>query len=232
MKLRDGTEAQDSRLGRLVQFDSRSLGFPIRALIPPAPLKSRSWDLPWQLDQKRTSGCTGYSVTEEWLAEPYPGPITSVEEGNAIADAVYLRARHLDPFEGIEDAGSTVLAAMKAAVERGWYSEYRWSLGPSSEAAAEDVCRAISSEDGGPVVMGTVWKTGMYEADADGFLNLTGNDEGGHAYVLTRYDAERDAVWTPNSWNGEGQGWIRRTNLATLLGMQGEGVLPVVRLGS
>lgn len=57
MKLRDGTEAKDSRLGRLVQFDEKSRSFPVRTLVAPQPLRSQFWPCQKVLDQQTDGAC-------------------------------------------------------------------------------------------------------------------------------------------------------------------------------
>lgn len=220
----------DPRLDRVPFFDERSKGYPIRMLLPDKPIRSYSWQYV-QLDQGNEGACTGFSVTTEAAARPDPvfgDPVRKPPKAadvDAIAREVYERAKQLDEFPGEDYEGSTVLAATKAAVERGWYTEYRWALGPGPDAAADDVCRAIAFH--GPVCLGTVWKSGMWKADANGYLHATGTNEGGHAWCVTKYSKVRDAIWTPNSWGGAGQGWITRKDLTTLLAEDGEAVILV-----
>lgn len=234
MRLRGGHETSDPRLDRLPEYDDRSTDFPIRGLLGvERPPRSRTWPYV-QLDQGREGACTGFSATMEaaaWPApvfgdprtkRPDPGPI------NAVARDVYRRARQLDDWPGENYEGSSVLGAVKAGVERGWWGEYRWALGPGPDAAAADVIAAIGYS--GPVMMGSYWWSGMMRPDEQGRLRRTGRREGGHAYLLTRYSRKLDAVWTPNSWGGEGQGWISRSDLAALLGDDGEACIAVVRL--
>lgn len=143
------------------------------------------------------------------------------------AREVYHEAQRIDEWPGEAYDGTSVIAGMKVGRARGWWEEYRWALGPGAEAAADDVIRTVTRY--GPVVMGTWWRAGMMRADASGTLRATGSYLGGHAWLVTRYNARRDAIWTPNSWGGEGQGWITRADLTTLLAEDGEGCVPVAR---
>ena len=115
-----------AKLDRRVSFDERSRAFPIRALIA-ATVEPRSyeWPLDLRLDQGSEGACTGFAVTHEAAAEPFP--VTGLTEDTA--RQVYHRARELDEWPGEAYEGSSVLAAMKAGVELGWYSEYRWAFG-------------------------------------------------------------------------------------------------------
>jgi hypothetical protein len=151
----------------------------------------------------------------------------SVAALNEEALSLYQRAQQLDPWAGEAYEGTSVLAGVQAGQERGWWHEYRWALGPGPEAAAEDVILALGYA--GPVILGTYWKSTMWAPDADGYLDTSGDDVGGHGYLLTAYSRRRDAVYTPNSWDGEGAGWIRRTGLVALLANDGEACIPLHR---
>lgn len=222
-------------LDRKVHFDERSKNYPIRTLIRDKDPRSKTWAFV-QLDQGQEGACTGFSTTMEAAASPVPvfgSPIkykyfgASVEPINQVARDVYHRARQLDEWPGEDYEGSSVLGAVKAGAERGWWTEYRWALGPRAEAAAQDVILSLSWH--GPVIMGTNWYEGMFNADVDGYLRVAGKVAGGHAWLLTRYSKKKDAVWTPNSWGGQGQGWITRDDLVKLLDADGEACIPVTR---
>jgi hypothetical protein len=221
---------------RAIRFDKKSVEYPIRALLPAnKEPRTKSWAYV-QLDQGKEGACAGFSATMEAAARPVPvfgSPIfyksfkKSVEPVNQVALEIYHRAKELDEWAGEDYSGTSVLGAVKAGTEKGWWKEYRWALGPGAEAAAQDVIMSLSYH--GPVMMGTYWYAGMYDADANGYLNATGKKVGGHAWLLTAYDKEKDAVWTPNSWGGAGQGWITRADLVKLLANDGEACIPVLR---
>ena len=232
--LRDGSTVNDARLDRLPQRDPRSLAYPVRALVAGRQPRSYTWRH-YVTDQGAQGACVGHACTQEAAARPKPvfgdpvrnpAPQATLE---ATARATYRRAQQLDPWPGEEPtySGTSVLAGVKAGVEQGWWGEYRWALGPGPEQAANDVILALGYA--GPVIMGTVWRSGMWDADANGYLRATGPVEGGHAYLLVAYSKPRDAVWTPNSWGGAGQGWITRADLVSLLADDGEACIPTVR---
>lgn len=234
-RLRNGGTVEDPRLDRFEQFDVRSRAYPIRALIGTGGVRSYTWRH-YVTDQGQQGACVGHACTQEAAARPSPvygDPVrnpVAVTTLNDDARAVYRRAQQLDSWEGEEPtySGTSVLAGAQAGQERGWWSEYRWALGPGPDAAAQDVILALSYA--GPVIMGTVWRSGMWRPNEKGYLRAIGNDEGGHAYLLVSYSAKRDAVWTPNSWGGAGQGWITRTDLVSLLAAGGEACIPIRRL--
>ncbi len=233
-RLRDGSATEDRRLDRLVSFDERSRAFPVRAVLPDRKPRAYTWRSV-TTDQGREGACTGHAVTQEAAARPVPAfgdPLKAppdVARLNTVAYSAYRRAQQLDPWPGEEPAysGSSVLAAVKAGQEQGWWTEYRWALGPGADAAANDVILSVGYR--GPVIMGTYWYEGMYRPDPNGALNVAGSIVGGHAYLLTSYSIKRDAVFTPNSWGGAGAGWISRADLTRLLAEDGEACVPTVR---
>jgi hypothetical protein len=179
-------------------------------------------------------------VVQDAAARPVPvfgDPVKnppSVTHLNNVARDVYFSAQLQDPWPGGEYpgaspqyVGTSVLAGVKVGQTLGWWSQYRWALGPGPEAAAQDVILTLGYL--GPVIMGSFWYDGMWDADSKGYLNAVGRIDGGHCYLLTRYSLTRDAVWTGNSWGGAGAGWIRRADLVTLLGNDGEACIPVGR---
>ncbi len=216
----------DRTLDRLIRFDRRSRDYPLRTMTDGRQPRSYSYRH-YTTDQGRQGACALHAVTQEAAARPVPvfgDPIyapADVPTLNALASRLYARAQEIDEFPGTEPqmSGTSILAAMKVGAEQGWWDEYRWALGSGPEAAAQDVILALGHK--GPVVIGSTWKRGMWRPDSDGYLNVTGPDEGGHGYLLTSYSKKRDAVWTPNSWGGDGQGWITRSGLATLLAEDG-----------
>ena len=96
MKLKDGTEVQDPRLGRLVQFDERSRGFPIRALVEGKPLRSYTWRVGAWLDQGAEGACVGFAFGHELYARPV---VTPVSAGYA-REEIYWKAQRIDPWPG------------------------------------------------------------------------------------------------------------------------------------
>jgi hypothetical protein len=220
---------------RAVKFDERSKGFPVRALLPSKAPRSYTWRH-LQLDQGTEGACTGFSATTEAAARPkpvfgdprIPSTIAKTPQIEQIARQVYHRARQLDEWPGEDYEGSSVLGATKAGQELGWWTRYHWALGPGPEAAANDVIMSLGYR--GPVMLGTNWYESMMVPRGDGYLAVAGRVAGGHAWLATAYSKTRDAIWTPNSWGGQGQGWIHRSDLVRLLAEDGEACIPDTRL--
>lgn len=219
-------------LDRLPFRDPRSLDYPVRALVGGKTPRAYTWRTV-TTDQGAQGACVGHGVTQEAAARPKPAfgdPVRKpphVAHLNSVARDVYLAAQKIDPWQGESYEGTSVLAGVKIGQQRGWWSEYRWALGPGPEAAAQDVILSLGYA--GPVIVGTVWRSGMWRPDRDGYLRATGTNEGGHCYLLTAYSRKRDAVWTGNSWGGAGAGWLTRADLVSLLADDGEAVVPVGR---
>lgn len=208
--------------GRHPEFDARSRQFPIRALIAKGTVpRSYTWSCPIVLDQGSTPACTGFSVTQEAAARPVKVPNLT----NAIAQAVYRRAKQLDEWPGENYDGSSVLGAMKAGTERKWYKEYRWAF------SIDDLVLAVGYK--GPAVLGIEWYEGMSDPDAKGIIRPTGGLQGGHAILCNGYNIKTQLFrlhnsWGP-SWGKNGECFISKADLATLLKREGEACIPVKR---
>lgn len=208
---------------RLVRFDERSRAFPVRSLVPEhmRDPRSQEWPLALRLDQGREGACTGFAVAHEAAAEPDPIPDLT----EADAHAVYHRARQLDEWPGEDYEGSSVIAAVQAGMERGWYHEYRWAFG------LDDLVLALGWL--GPAILGVSWYEGMEDPDRNGHLHADGAELGGHAITATAVDVDNRRVRLTNSWGPDwgdgGCAWIAWHDLDLLLGRQGEACVPVVR---
>lgn len=213
----------DRKFGRLREFDERSKQYPIRVLLPvDKPRRSYTWRCGIVLDQGYEGACTGFSVTHEAAARPKV--VTGLT--NEIARKVYKRAQQIDEWPGEDYEGSSVLAAMKAGKEMGWYSEYRWAF---SEV---DLALAVGYK--GPAVLGINWYEGMCYPDKDGIIRPTGELLGGHAILCNGYNVKKGMYRLHNSWGWDwginGACFISKEDLAMLLSEQGEACIPVVRL--
>lgn len=238
-ELRDGTEATDERLGRLVQFDERSRAFPIREVVPP-DLRTRTWRLDERIDQRDWGACVGHAFAHEVAASPAEINVPKMDHPYALD--WYFDAQRIDPWAGGEYpdasprmAGTSVLAGVKIGQERGFWTGYRWAF------SIEDVLRAVANE--GPLVVGTWWRSSMWEPRPSGLIEgVSGAYEGGHAYMIRgltlkpRLKGERGLgplLRITNSWGREwgvnGEAFIRVEDFEQLLLDQGEAVLPVGR---
>jgi len=206
---------------RLINFDSRSRDFPIRTMVAGKKPRSYTWACNTWLDQGREGACTGFAVAHEAAARPCVVPNIT----NAVAKKLYKRAQQLDQWPGEAYEGSSVLGAMKAATELGWFEEYRWAF---NEA---DLALAVGYR--GPAVLGINWYEGMSNPDSNGIIRPTGKQTGGHAILCRGYNAKTRLYRLRNSWGPSygigGDCFISADDLEWLLHNQGEACIPVIR---
>jgi hypothetical protein len=207
---------------RLVSFDDRSRNYPIRRTMTPKKRRSYTWKCDIYLDQGSEGACTGFAVSHEAAARP--AIVKNITE--RIAKEVYYRARQLDEWPGENYSGSSVLGAMKAALEKGWYKEYRWAFGE------DDLALAIGYY--GPAVLGINWYDGMTSPNENGLIKVSGEICGGHAILCNGYSIKTGLYRLHNSWSLDwginGDGFISKEDMKRLLEEQGEACIPVVRL--
>jgi hypothetical protein len=245
VQLRGGHSTQDRRLDRLPQKDPRNLSFPLRALLPEdtTQIIPKYWLGGTLIDQGQEGACVGFGVTGELMASPvrtHIGPewktAYSREDPNVFARGVYKRAQQLDPWAGEDYEGTSVLAGMKAAMELGLITEYRWGF------SLNDVRDTLMYY--GPVIIGVNWYDSMYETDAQGLVTVDGELVGGHCILLTGYSPARKFADGPkevyrwrNSWGpyygyrGTGHGFVTAEDMHRLLIEEGgDMVVPVKRV--
>lgn len=207
---------------RVPKFDERSRAYPIRALISNrSQPRSYTWDCPLWLDQGREGACTGFAVTHEAAARP----VMVKGLSSAVAMEVYHRARQLDEWPGEDYEGSSVLGAIKAGRERGWYDEYRWAFG------VEDLALAVSRS--GPAILGINWYEAMGDPTREGLIKVGGRLLGGHAILCSGYSVPKRLFRLHNSWGlawgVRGECFISYEDMDRLLRESGEACIPVRR---
>lgn len=207
-------------LDRLVSFDPKSRAYPIRTLVAGLPPRSYTWRRGPTLDQGTEGACVGFGVTGEIGARPVMGP-----SSDTAAFMLYHRARQLDDWPGEDYDGTAVIAGMKAAVEFGAYTGYRWAFG------LDDLIMAVGYK--GPAVLGVNWRDGMWDPDADGTLHVTGPVAGGHCIYTRAVSLKLRRFRIENSWGtdwgDDGGAWVGFDDMAKLLDDDGEAAIPVGR---
>lgn len=208
------------------RFDEKSLNYRINKMLPVSdlPRKSMRWSCPVYFDQFEEPSCTGFATIHAAISEPYP--IIGLSPTHA--SYLYQRAKELDQWPGEDYEGSSVLGAISAAKEFGYFLEYGWCFNENEVNAA--VCYA------GPVIMGTNWTTGMMEPDSNGIIYPTGESLGGHAYPILGYDAKTGLYRIHNSWGisfGDiGDCYIHCDDLAKLMKDGAEACIPLRKSGT
>jgi hypothetical protein len=234
--------------GRLILKDERSKEHPMRKLAAKPPSvkmrKERSWRPRWKGDQGSSSMCTAFSFLHLFESEPinhprsygrFKGAPTPVLDPRIL----YCEAQQIDPWPGgcgqlmHQDAydGTSVLAMMKVAQNRGFISEYAWEFNN-----VDTIVDALLNH--GPVIVGTDWfenmslKVGQHNQQ-EALLIPTGRLEGGHAYLLDGVNLSKGAkgkeIRILNSW-GKMWGWsghayMSLETLDFLLRRDGEAVI-------
>ena len=186
MVARDGSHTEDDRLGRLIEFDERSRAFPVRAVVPRAqPNKAVHYYVPspWRLNQGEEGACVLFSGNHVLISPPDRLRVAKTKADiEKWAFKHYRIVQGLDPWpetrEGGEE-GTSVLTWAKYAKDLGLISEFRWCF------SIDDVVATLQNV--GPLQFGTWWKSGMWDTDAQGVLNVTGRNVGGHAYMIDSY---------------------------------------------
>ena len=220
------------------RHDPESRDYGIRTVIPRGVVtqRTRAWRQGVVTDQGREGACVGHGWMTDIVTQPFiPSPMPTQEVANAFATAFYHRAREIDEWEGESYDGTSVLAGAKVMVERGFIREYRWCF------SIEELRDAVLVE--GPVVIGIVWRGGMYETRPTGLVEVTGDVVGGHCLTVTGYNPRQRIAgeeglhnvfrWR-NSWNVDygvnGSAYVRYDDLAALLADKGEACVPMRRV--
>lgn len=218
----------DSRLGRHVNHDSRSLNYSVAAA-PISDLKSVRHEryIPI-LDQGNLGSCTGNAATACLGSGFFWSTIQDkdvLSATDSIADEkyavdVYAKATAIDPYAGTyppKDTGSDGLSVAKVLQSRGLISGYQHA---TSLAA---VLTALAKQ---PVIVGTEWFDDMFNPAKDGAINVSGSLAGGHEYLLDELDVENQRVWMANSWNEDwgvgGRAYFTWKAFEDLLGRAGD----------
>lgn len=207
---------------RRIEYDPRSLNFPIRALVEDKPPRGYTWGVPVRLDQGSEGACVGFAWMHELAARPKTHGLVSNED----ARTVYREAQLIDPWpETPPEEGTSVLAGAGTMVSRGYLGEYRWCF------SLDDLRLAVGYA--GPVVLGLWWWTGMLDADESGYVHPTGSRAGGHAILCNGYSLKHRYFKLTNSWGStwgvNGECYVTEEAMDFLLHDQGEACVPTIR---
>ena len=178
------------RLGRHVEHDPRSWGFPAPMAAEIVTIRHKR--LVPIYNQGTLGSCSGNAAAGSVSTAPFK---RKCKESDAVE--IYKAATKLDTIPGSyppDDTGSTGLAVMKAMKNKGWISSYAHSFGLNS------TLRALVLRPG---ITGISWRTGCDSPDAQGVVLYTGLIRGGHEIELVGIDAEAKLVWFANSWGSK-----------------------------
>jgi len=213
----------DHGLGRLFAPDERDANHPVRALLPPAlsTRPYRYWNAQgWWFNQLTRPICVGASLA--MLLED--GPVTQGGVAPIFGpELIYAEAQQVDEWPGTGYAGTSVRAGMKVLQAHGFISGYKWAT------SLQEIVQTLLEV--GPVVMGTNWYRGMMKTDEAGFVHVTGDIAGGHAYKLDGVNTTARVVRGKQSWGRDwgnnGFFYMGFADLERLLHEDGEAALAV-----
>lgn len=187
---------------------------------PPPPTGTVVWGNPdTTLDQGQYGTCVGNGYAQWGNTTPINDHFVEKD-----ARAIYYETTVIDGWPDDPDApgggqqGATVRSGAKAMQNRKRLSTYAFANSAS----------AVTSwiQKYGPVVIGCNWYSGMFDTDANGYINVTGQIEGGHCVVLRGFLAEESAYLGENSWGeswGDGGSFkLKVIDFARLLSEDGE----------
>jgi hypothetical protein len=212
------------------RHDERSRAFGVRPrLFGSAPLTDHLWPVGPILDQGDAPACTGFGTVAAVNARAAADTDLTAED----ARALYRRAQALDGFPD-SLPGSSVLAVMQAAQERGLIGGYLWAFG------TRDVAQAVLQR--GPVVIGIPWLPSLEEPGPGGLLTLAGEAAEGHCLavvgLLLRGPQSQVGPFfvlqnsRGEAWGDHGLGYIHHRDLARLLRGSGEAAIPTTEAQS
>jgi hypothetical protein len=226
-----GQPRAERLLGRFIEHDPRS-----RRYATPDHGTSHSYAAVTHerfspiLDQGQLGSCTGNAGAGLLGTAPFAGTATVAEQfDEAYAVKLYSDATHRDDVPGSYppmDTGSSGLAIAKVLRARGLVDGYQHAF---------SVTGLLTALQTAPVIIGTVWLSGMDQPDSRGFVRVAGSVQGGHEYLCREFEPgstlDNGVVTLDNSW---GKGWGDRgrfrmhvRDMAYLLGQQGDVVAPV-----
>lgn len=187
------------RLGRHVEHDSDSWLYEFDTS-PISGVKSVKHErLVPVFDQGNVGSCTGNAAAGALGTAPFDPSTSSLSLSNAVADeqvalALYSGATANDGISGTyppNDTGSTGVAVAKAAQKAGYIAGYQHTFTLTTALKALQVT---------PVIAGVGWVEGFDNPNAHGLVKLTGQERGGHEFVIDEVDAENFLVGATNSW--------------------------------
>ena len=185
-----------------------------------AQVESKEWPVQIILDQGSTPHCGGFTMAGFGNCAP-------------VMDKLYDQAGHdfyydCKVVEGDPGAETGVYTRSMAIVlkDKGMIPGYGWLL--TIEDAKQWVLKF------GPILVGTVWLSSMVDIfEPDGTMYVNGRAVGGHAYLMTGYDAKEDKFSFINSWGLEwgldGHFKIRASDFEKLIKAGGEMIAAIER---
>lgn len=190
----------------------------------------------WWGDQGGTSQCVVYTAahmverpnnrTTPWQSQgghalKWNGWRFDGQEPLINLDDAYNWAQLNDEWPGTDYDGTSVRAGMKYLQRQGLITGYHWAYDNNT------IINALLYN--GPVSVGTMWTMDMFITNSRGFTRPTGEDAGGHAYLLDGVNTRHKFYRFKNSWGRNwgryGHGYITFDDFDILLKNWGEAAI-------
>lgn len=210
--------------------DQQSKGYTYKAAILPSRKSVVHTARAPIADQGDVGACVGFtdldllntakfywSRRRGWGSNHYMGN----EQGYAFYRDATRRDEWLDEAWEPDDTGTSVLAGAKALKANNYIDSYLW---------AWDMDSFLPALQRQPVMLGTLWTSGMSDPDSTGLIRPTGDLVGGHAYMAFGVNFRSRLVkcrnhWT-RDWGDDGDFYIGFDDMAWLIDQQGEVLIP------
>jgi hypothetical protein len=188
---------ENKPLGRHIEHDPRSRAYAFGVSIAPlVNVKHKRHGAIF--NQLKLGSCTTNAACGAKNSDPLFKKGDKILHEKEAVD-FYKIATLLDGFPGSyppDDTGSSGLAAAKALYNKGLIRAYHWAFGIDQALAALQVA---------PVITGIGWPEGFDDPNPDGIVLPTGQDRGGHEFVVRSYardpqDPLDSIVGADNSW--------------------------------
>ena len=185
---------------------------------PTIPTDPVSWNnIEPVLDQGETPHCVGFAGAQWGNTLPINDKFVN-EDGHRF----YYACKVFDG-EPNEENGSTSRSLGKALKAAGRLNTYAFA------ASIDEAVQWIMTN--GPVLFGTDWYTGMFNPNSRGFVEPTGNIEGGHMYLAIGYNPLTEVIEYLNSWSDmwgiNGRFYMHKRDAVKIFANQGEGLVAV-----
>lgn len=181
-------------LGRHVNHDPLSRRPEFHAVMAPAEVvRTVSWRrYGHAFDQGSLGSCTGNAAAAMLMTKPFWRSGRHLTERSAVK--FYTYATIHDPFDGAyppTDTGSDGNSVMLALRNYGYVKKWTHAFG------MDEVIRALQIACG---ITGVNWYSGMDEPDSEGIVKVSGWVRGGHEFLVSGVNLERELLECWNSW--------------------------------
>ena len=175
------------------------------------------WDFPREpLDQGMTNHCVGFGGANFGINLP-----TETNFSNQDGHRLYYLCKEVDGEPKNED-GSYVRSIAQVLREQGRIEAYAFA-----NSLASIKWWLLNR---GPIIVGTIWTTGMFTLKPEDIVDISGEPAGGHCYLLNGYRKD-DYIRIQNSWGygwgTNGQAWISTADFEQIFRYGGEAVTSV-----